>query len=173
MKTLVTGGARSGKSSYAESLYQDYDDVLYIATYINEHNDSEMENRIKKHVEQRNSKWQTYEASYNLDVENNKVMLDCLSVFTSNVLFYYAKDVEYINDELFQKVLKHLEKEVDYLIENNKEVIIVTNEVGSSLVPINHVERIYRDLLGKINVYAANKCNNVYLVVCGQNIKIK
>ncbi|MDL2211289.1 bifunctional adenosylcobinamide kinase/adenosylcobinamide-phosphate guanylyltransferase [Erysipelotrichaceae bacterium OttesenSCG-928-M19] len=173
MNKLITGGARSGKSEFAESLLKENDDVLYVATYINDHNDEEMAARIKRHQLQRNSNWQTKEVSYTLDIKSNDILLDCLSVFCSNVLYYFTKNIDDISNEKVSEIEKYLMNEIDKLFENCYNITVVTNEVGNGLVPTNQVERVYRDLLGRINRYVANKVDEVYLVVCGQNIKIK
>lgn len=173
MHVLVTGGARSGKSSYAESIFDNKDDVVYLASYIVDPNDAEMQIRIQKHKEQRNHKWRTIELEHHIDVKADFVMFDCLSVFTSNVMYYYTKDLEYIDSVLMDKIINHIISEVDKLLANTKQAIIVTNEVGNGLVPAYHLERVYRDILGRVNRYVANEVDSVYLVVCGQPLKIK
>jgi len=132
-----------------------------------------MKDRVATHQKQRNKKWSTIEVDYNLDVEGKNILFDCLAIFTSNILYYYSKDIEYIDKDLNEKIFEHLVVEIDKLFANNNDIIVVTNEVGYGLVPINHLERIYRDLLGRINRYVADKCDEVYLVVCGQVLKIK
>lgn len=174
MSTLITGGARSGKSLFAESLFKNNDQVTYVASYVVDQNDLEMLDRIAKHQSQRNANWSLKEVNTKLDLKDNKfVLFDCLAIFTSNVLFSYSKDLAKVDADTFDLILEHLKQEIDYLLSNNQEVIIVTNEVGSSITPMNHLERVYRDLLGKINTYTASKCQTVYLVVCGIEIKIK
>ncbi|WP_423363538.1 bifunctional adenosylcobinamide kinase/adenosylcobinamide-phosphate guanylyltransferase [Mycoplasma sp. P36-A1] len=174
MNTLITGGARSGKSAFAESLLANNNDVTYISSYVIDENDEEMIDRIKRHKQQRNSNWGLIESNTTLDAINTKdILFDCLAIFTSNVLYKYSKDLEKIDGQLFDTMLNHLKKEIDKLLDNNENIIIVTNEVGLSTTPFNHVERIYRDLLGKINVYTASRVDNVYFVVCGIPQKIK
>ncbi|MFV0424529.1 MAG: bifunctional adenosylcobinamide kinase/adenosylcobinamide-phosphate guanylyltransferase [Bacilli bacterium] len=172
MKVLITGGARSGKSTYAESFYK-HDDVKYIATYVCNSDDLEMVYRIKKHKLQRNLKWETIEVNTFLNVTGEYILMDCLSIFVSNIMFYYTKDAKYINGELIEKIYSHIKREITTLVQNCKNIIIVTNEVGLGLVPINHVERVYRDVLGRTNRYVADMMDDVYLVVCGQPLKIK
>ena len=173
MKRLITGGARSGKSNFAESLYQNNSEVTYVATSIYDENDLEMIDRIKKHQMQRNPLWKTVEATYYLDIKADYLLLDCLALFTSNVLYLYTKDLNFIDSETFDQVLNHIKTEINKLINNNQSIIFVTNEVGLGLVPINHLERTYRDLLGKVNIYVASKVDEVYLVTCGIPLKIK
>lgn len=173
MHILVTGGARSGKSSYAEQMFKDQNDVVYLASYINDNSDAEMQLRIKKHQQQRNSNWDTIEIKHYLDVCAKNVLFDCLSVYTSNVMYYYTKDLEYIDEHKIDEIFNHIINEVLKLLKNTKQTIIVTNEVGNGLVPSHHLERVYRDILGRVNRAVANDVDNVYLVVCGQPLQIK
>lgn len=172
MKVLVTGGARSGKSTFAESLY-DVDDVTYVATYVKDFDDVEMNERVNKHIKQRNQNWNTIEVNTSLNVCSENVIMDCLSIFVSNVLFHYVNDSEYVSDETMEIITNHIEKELSYLISNCNNVVIVTNEVGMGIVPSNHISRVYRDILGRVNRFVADYVDDVYLVVCGQKIKVK
>lgn len=171
---LITGGARSGKSSFAENIYNEIDDVVYIATYVNDDYDQEMSERVSLHQQQRNSNWKTYEVNNEMpDIYNKNILIDCLSIYTSNMLYKYTKDIEYISYEIQDKIINEVVLNIKKLLDNQNKVVIVTNEVGYSLVPINHLERVYRDILGHINKKIALLVDDVYLVVCGQNIKIK
>ena len=101
MITLVTGGARSGKSTFAESLYENDKDVVYIATA--KALDDEMKERVKHHQNSRPKQWRTYEGNYNLSnairTEKN-YLLDCITVLTSNIMYDMSKDEENINSQL-------------------------------------------------------------------------
>ncbi|NMA84674.1 MAG: bifunctional adenosylcobinamide kinase/adenosylcobinamide-phosphate guanylyltransferase [Epulopiscium sp.] len=178
MIRLITGGARSGKSSFAESLYTNYKDVVYIATSII--TDSEMEERITLHRERRPAIWRTYEGNDNLNQALGKekhYLLDCITVLLSNIMFDMTKDVEYIPYELQRKIEGRVLKELKNLIEevNKKEYVltVVTNEVGYGIVPDNHVARVFRDLQGRINQELGKLADEVYLVCCGVPVKIK
>jgi adenosylcobinamide kinase / adenosylcobinamide-phosphate guanylyltransferase len=173
MKILVTGGARSGKSSYAENLYQDSKDVTYLATYLSDECDTEMAERVRKHQAQRPSNWKTIEIENTIDIKADKILFDCLSIYTSNIMYHYTKDIEYIGEDVQNQIQKHIVDEIQKLLENNSDVVIVTNEVGSATVPDNHVERVYRDLLGRVNCKVAKLVDKVLLVVCGCAIEIK
>lgn len=172
MNILISGGARSGKSRFAESLYPNQD-VTYVCTYVNDLQDIEMLSRIHKHQQQRSAMWHTVEVNTSLDVSSEYVLLDCISVFVSNVLYLYSKDIIYIDDLIINQVEQHLHLELTRLLAQSSHIIFVTNEVGSSLVPQSHLERVYRDILGRINCWLAERVNVVYLVVCGQPLKIK
>jgi adenosylcobinamide kinase / adenosylcobinamide-phosphate guanylyltransferase len=175
---LVTGGARSGKSSYAESLYKDFNNVVYIAT--SKIYDDEMKERIKLHRSSRPSQWRTFEGNYNLCNcigEEKKYLLDCITVLTSNIMFDITENMEKIPFEIQKKVEDTVINEVGSLINEIKNkkfnLIMVTNEVGSSIVPENHIARIYRDIAGRINQKIASLSDEVYLVTCGIPLRIK
>ena len=178
MITLVTGGARSGKSSFAESLYRDRVDVVYIATSIVD--DEEMASRVKHHRNSRPSVWRTFEAYANLDDsigDEEHYLLDCLTVMTSNTMYDLSKDYERIPDEvqlaIEDRVVSEMEKLIDCVKKSGKNLVIVTNEVGSSIVPLDHISRVYRDIVGRVNQRVAKLCDSAYLVVCGMEVKLK
>ncbi len=178
--TLVTGGSRSGKSSFAENLLKDKDDVLYIATAII--TDEEMKDRIKKHIKSRNSKWTTHEGFVDLhkaiekySIEN--IMLDCVTIMTTNLMFKEEINFENISMEEVDALLNDIKAQFEKLIlkvkETNKNLIMVTNEVGLGLVPDNKLSRIFRDIAGYVNQYIASLSDEVYLVSCGLPLKLK
>jgi adenosylcobinamide kinase/adenosylcobinamide-phosphate guanylyltransferase len=178
---LVTGGARSGKSRYAESLYEPTERVVYIATSRIE--DEEMQARIQQHRRSRPQTWQTFEATDHLyqategEPQTLHYLLDCLSVLTANILFDLTRTYEKIPDELQKTVEDTVIHEIELLIQNIKAMdgclVMVTNEVGSSIVPENHVARVYRDILGRVNQCIAALCSEVYLVTCGIPLRLK
>ena len=177
-RVLVTGGARSGKSAYAQSLYRNEKDVVYIAT--SKISDEEMRERIRLHQMTRPKNWKTIEGTYNLReaVSQSKYyLLDCLSVLTSNIMFDMSGGYENIPVEIQQEVEKKVLNEIELLSENVQTVhgslVMVTNEVGYSIVPDNHVARVYRDILGRVNQRVASLCDEVYLVVCGIPLRVK
>lgn len=178
MITLVTGGARSGKSNFAEELYQGKKDVVYMAT--SRVMDREMEERVKLHQETRDNQWRTFEGSYDLvnAIEGEKYyLLDCITVLSSNIMFDITKDKDYIDYKLQKKVEDTILEEIKKLIEaiGSKDcvLVIVTNEIGYSTVPEHHISRVFRDIQGRINQKIANLSDNVYLVCCGIPVKIK
>lgn len=175
---LITGGARSGKSSFAESLYKDKLDVVYIAT--SKITDEEMKDRVRLHRESRPMKWRTYEGNYNLvdAVEEEKnYLLDCITVLTSNIMFDVSSDVDYIDYELQReienKVILELENLINKVKNKGYNLILVTNEVGNSIVPEHHISRVFRDIQGRVNQRIAMFSDKVYLVSCGIPVKIK
>lgn len=178
MIRLVTGGARSGKSKFAESLYADYEDVCYIATARVE--DEEMRERVDIHQESRPSVWRTYEGTYQLSQaigSEKRYLLDCLTVLTSNIMFDLAGEKDRIDRNLMAQIEDRTMHEVSSFIQSvrgcNGELIMVTNEVGMSIVPEHHISRVFRDIQGRVNQRVADLCDEVYLVVAGQKVRLK
>ena len=184
---LITGGSRSGKSSYAESIAaKTGTDILYIATALPI--DSEMEARIAKHRQHRPSCWQTVEAYHDLDrviAENSTgksaILLDCVTVMLTNLLFDTARlqdlDLETADskaiDDLEEQSGKEFQKLITGLPAIDIPVIIVTNELGMGLIPISRISRIFTDIHGRINQLLAAAAQEVYLCVSGIPIQIK
>ena len=175
---LITGGARSGKSTYAESIYKDKLDVAYIAT--SKIYDEEMKERVKLHQSSRPKEWRTYEGNYNLINaigEEENYLLDCITVLTSNIMFDISKNAEYIDykiqEEIENTVIGELEKLIKEIEKNNYNLVLVTNEVGDSIVPEHHISRVFRDIQGRVNQRIAKLANKVYLVCCGLPVEIK
>lgn len=178
MITLVTGGVRSGKSTFAESKYISFEDVVYIAT--SRIWDEEMKERVANHKESRPSQWRTYEGNYNLirSVGDEKYyLLDCITILTSNIMFDISKDREFIDFELQRivedKVLEELTNLINLVNSKGYDLTMVTNEVGLSIVPENHISRVFRDIQGRVNQRIASLSHQVYLVCCGIPVKIK
>jgi adenosylcobinamide kinase/adenosylcobinamide-phosphate guanylyltransferase len=175
---LVTGGARSGKSTYAQSLYKHENNVVYIAT--SKITDEEMKERIRLHQRSRPQEWETFEGTYNLleaVFHSKHYLLDCISILTSNIMFDMTENYEKIPVELQKGVEEKVLHEVEMLRNKiqtmNGSLVMVTNEVGYSVVPEDHVARVYRDILGRINQRIASLCDEVYLVVCGVPLRMK
>jgi adenosylcobinamide kinase / adenosylcobinamide-phosphate guanylyltransferase len=178
MITLVTGGARSGKSSFAESVYDGKRDVVYIATSRTE--DDEMVQRISHHRSQRPDSWRTFEGDYKIGdaVGHEKFyILDCITILASNIMFDMSGDAELIDDSLQNliemRIVETIKKLVDKIRETDSELIMVTNEVGCSIVPENYVARVYRDIVGRVNQRAAEMADQAYAVFCGIPLKLK
>ena len=177
MISIVTGGARSGKSEFAESLIKG--DAIYIATA--ENFDDEMDLRIKKHVKRREESsinWRTVECLKNFDGlsgDEKYVLFDSLGVFISNIMF--SKTADDLSDESIEETILEVRKELEHLLdwarESDKELVIVTDEVGMSIIPESKVARVYRDLIGTINKEVAAKCDRAYFVCMGLEVRLK
>lgn len=182
--TLVTGGARSGKSSHAENLAkQSLEPVAYLATAIAF--DQGMKDRIKKHRESRPQQWTTYEAYknlYNLVPEiaqsHSTILLDCVTVMITNLMFEYENlNWEMVQHEEIDRIENDIRQQFVELLKACQAqglwLILVTNEVGMGIVPENRLARIFRDIAGRINQLIAQEADEVYFTVSGIPMKIK
>ena len=179
--TLITGGARSGKSSFARELaIKSGKPVLFVATA--EAIDEEMRRRIEKHRKERPANWRTLEAYTHVGSrilreisETQTVIVDCVTLLINNVLLQYSDPAgERIDDITAEKaVMAEISELVDAIDCVKASFIIVTNEVGLGLVPPNKMGRLYRDLLGTANQMLAQCADEVYLMVAGIPIVIK
>lgn len=176
--TFVTGGARSGKSRFAESSLASYQSVTYIATA--KVTDEEMAWRIAKHRESRPARWLTCECPLDpamaIRQADGAVLLDCLSIWVSNLLLGFWEES---TDELapWPTIEASVLTQVQALLEAIKAcagpVVIVSNEVGSGLVPSYKLGRAYRDLLGMVNQQVAAVAERAFWCVSGLPVLIK
>ena len=183
---VILGGARSGKSAFAERLATSSErSVAFIATAIA--GDDEMRERIARHRASRPKGWHTLEEPLDLagavrTASNlaEVLLLDCITLWLANWLFQqYGTNAEeeFASSALFDAGA--LKKEVGALLEEvnflapNKTLIVVTNEVGLGIVPAYPLGRVYRDALGYVNQRLARAANRVYLMVAGIAVDIK
>lgn len=169
---LVIGGARSGKSSFA---LKNADSIngkkAYIATA--QAFDSEMEQRIQRHKNERPDDWSTIEEPLNLASAIGEainrydvVLIDCLTLWLSN-LMHAGRDIDKEIDR-FVNFLKAPE-----LRQHKYELFLVSNEVGMGIVPENSLSRQFRDFAGILNQKVAQAADEVYLMAAGLSTKIK
>lgn len=180
---LVTGGARSGKSSFAESLCINRNNsTAYIATSIAF--DDEMKDRVKKHQESRPQNWLTYEIYKDIysileDIskKHETVILDCITLLVNNLMFTYDIDIDNASREEINILEAYIKDQVNKLLQEIKKTnlyfVTVTNELGMGVVPDNKLSRIYTDIVGRINQQIALQSDEVYFVVSGIPMKIK
>ena len=180
---LVTGGARSGKSNFAESLcIKQNNKTAYIATSIPF--DDEMKNRVKKHQESRPKEWKTYEIYKDiysiveeLDNNHDTVIMDCVTLMVNNLMFTYGIEVDKATsqelDELEEYIKEQIKKLMETIKKTNLYFVIVSNEVGMGIVPENKLSRIYADFVGRANQLIAKYSDEVYFVVSGIPMKVK
>ncbi len=179
---LVTGGARSGKSTFAEEIaLKKSKKPVYIATATPF--DNEMKDRIKHHLDRRGDKFHTVECYKEIPTKVNELkqkvfLLDCLTVMTSNLMFEVCPDFDAITPEISVEIETIIRKELIKTLEyfKNKKgsrLIIVTNELGMGIVPDTVAGRVYRDIAGRANQTAARFADQVHLVVSGIPIRIK
>jgi len=176
---LVLGGARGGKSTYAERLAAELggDDVLFVATA--EALDDEMRARIAKHQEARPADWRTLEAPSLVDSsladaarDVRVVVVDCLTLLVSNALLAGAEP-----EPESALAEARVEAEIDALLvayeQSQAAWVVVSNEVGLGLVPDNPLGRTYRDALGRANQRVAAAADEVLFLVAGLPLQLK
>jgi adenosylcobinamide kinase/adenosylcobinamide-phosphate guanylyltransferase len=167
---LVLGGVRSGKSRYAQELGARGERVAFLATA--EAGDDEMRDRIAKHRADRPASWTTIEAPIAVEdallqcgSQFDTIVVDCLTVWTANLMEHEASDGG--------RVLAHADRLAELLRRCSGCVILVSNEVGSGIVPDNEMSRTYRDLLGGMNQRIAAAADEVILMVAGLPMFVK
>lgn len=163
---LITGGARSGKSAIAERLTTKLGErPVYIATA--KAFDDEMTDRIAAHIARRGPEWTTVQADLDLakalrDTDRGQPRLvDCLTLWLTNLML--AED----------DVAARIDALIVALKDQSNPVVFVSNEVGSGIVPDSKLGRDFRDAAGALNQRIADQCNEVYLAVSGQALKVK
>ena len=179
-RTLVFGGARSGKSAYAEMLAaRSGKNVIYVATA--QAGDDEMAARITHHRARRNPSWRTIEEPLALgdaiarwSEPGRVILVDCLTVWLSNLLFSEAREFPEIGDiappEAF---LRERQRFLDALEQTPADIILVSNEVGMGIVPQGAVSRWFVDEAGRLNQAVAARCERVVFVAAGLPLVLK
>ena len=189
---LVTGGARSGKSAFAEDQLADREEVCYIATGLPRGEDPEWQERIRLHQERRPASWTTQEqyaglADWLREQSHPVYLLDCATLLTSNRLFdliaqHFPDKLELTEERFLSRqeqsfLLQLLEEEWEELLsairQTDAECWIVTDEVGLGIVPETRLGRFFRDVQGKINQLIAKEASEAYLVICGLAQQLK
>jgi len=180
---FVTGGARSGKSRFAEELLDGIDDVLYIATAVAF--DDEMRERIKLHRERRNPLWKTVEGYRETGFVINEhssgslaLLLDCITVLVTNLMLSdQSIDWDQISTSEIDDIEENINFEIDKLLEAVRSfkgtAVVVSNEVGMGIVPAAPLSRHFRDIAGRVNQRIAASADDVYFTVSGIPLKIK
>jgi adenosylcobinamide kinase/adenosylcobinamide-phosphate guanylyltransferase len=170
---LILGGARSGKSSFAETLARRGRRVLFVATA--EARDQDMKRRIAAHRERRPAGWETLEEPLDLLASLRPVLdrydtflLDCLTLWVSNLLL--ERPAQAGTSGRIQDSTREL---MDLIEETQATWILVSNEVGQGIVPSSSLGRAYRDALGRVNQLAASRADRVYLMTAGLALELK
>lgn len=163
---LITGGARSGKSRYAEELALSLSkNPVYVATA---HVwDEEFRERVKKHQERRGPEWTNIEEEMLLsrhDLTGRVAVIDCVTLWCTN-FFFQMQEVD--------TALEALKAEFDKFTTHDATYIFVTNEIGMGGVSDNAVQRKFTDLQGWMNQYVASKADEVILMVSGIPVRVK
>jgi adenosylcobinamide kinase / adenosylcobinamide-phosphate guanylyltransferase len=176
-RTLVTGGARSGKSLEAERRLETFPEVLYVATSGHREGDAEWADRVSLHRERRPASWRTSETCDLVPVlaeEGPPVLIDCLSLWLTDAMdrvgawddATWAADGERALHERVAELVAAVRQ-------TTRTVVAVTNEVGSGVVPATASGRRFRDELGRLNAAFAAECEHVLLVVAGQALVLR
>lgn len=170
---LVLGGARSGKSAYAERLAREGEATLFVATA--EALDEDMRQRIRKHRAQRPAAWDTLEEPLDpvgaippVLSGQDTLLLDCLTVWVSNLLLEPGDD-----NHAEEGILSRAGALLDLYERTDARWIVVSNEVGLGVVPATGLGRNYRDALGRVNQLFAARADRVYLMVAGLPLDLK
>jgi adenosylcobinamide kinase/adenosylcobinamide-phosphate guanylyltransferase len=168
--TLVLGGARSGKSRYAQQLAGESSRVVFVATATI--SDEEMRVKIERHRADRPRDWTTVEEPLDLprvlrerEAESDLIMVDCLTLYAANLL-----DAEGENDGAIDRRIEAL---CETLQRTQCAIVLVSNEVGSGIVPEYPLGRRYRDLLGELNQRVAAIADDAVLMVAGLPLALK
>lgn len=164
---LITGGARSGKSGYAEKLALSLSDApVYLATA--RIWDEEFRERVRRHQARRGPQWTNIEEEKQLsrhDFSGRVVLVDCLTLWATNFFFDLESDVD--------RALAALQEEFDRFTAQDATFLLVTNEIGMGGTSDNAIQRRFTDLQGWMNQYAAARADEVILMVSGIPVKIK
>jgi adenosylcobinamide kinase/adenosylcobinamide-phosphate guanylyltransferase len=160
MRTLITGGIKSGKSRHALLLAEEFTGPRsFLATA--EALDEEMAAKIRRHQEERGGRFRTIEEPLLIHEKlEESMVLDCLTLWVNNVL-YYGKEGEF--DSWLGAFIERLPR----------DIVIVTNEVGMGFVPLDPLSRKYGVMLGTANARVAAACDRLVLMVAGQGLRVK
>lgn len=165
--TLITGGARSGKSSFAQQMAEQQSErPVYLATA--RIWDEDFAQRVRRHQSDRDERWENVEEEKQLSKHNfsgKVVLLDCITLWLTN----FFHDSDYKLDES----LDAAKAEWQQFIQQDMELIVVTNELGMGVHPENEMARKFADLQGWMNQHIAAQADAVYLMVSGIPVRIK
>lgn len=171
---LVTGGARSGKSTFAEKLALKLGNgrAAYIATA--QIFDEEIAYRVKLHQARRKNNWANYEAPFDAEkifpnVTEKVILFDCVTMYLTNWLL--TKNLD--DENIFSDFENFIGKLLTAAEKTCATVIFVSDEVGAGIVPENKLSRVFRDILGLTNQKIAAESSKVFLTVAGLTVDIK
>ena len=175
--TLVTGGARSGKSTYAQEMAMKVGvSVLFVATA--EAGDEDMRKRIEEHRKSRPADWVTLEATSHIGSRISEnigkarlVIVDCITLLVNNIFMRYDETTD--TDIAEKGVMTEIDELIDCMDRTEADFIVVTNETGLGIVPADRISRLYRDILGRVNQRLAQRADEVYMLIAGIPMPLK
>ncbi|MFE6284132.1 bifunctional adenosylcobinamide kinase/adenosylcobinamide-phosphate guanylyltransferase [Streptomyces sp. NPDC057877] len=176
-RTLVVGGARSGKSVEAERRLAAFPDVVYVATGGTRGGDGEWADRVAAHRERRPGSWRTVETCDLVPLlkdDGPPLLIDCLSLWLTDAMDAVGAwdDAEWADGG--ERALRERVRELTEAVRGARRIVVaVSNEVGSGIVPATASGRRYRDELGRLNAGFADECEQVVLVVAGQAVVLR
>lgn len=180
---MITGGMRSGKSSYAEALLDNETSILYIAT--STITDADMEERVRLHQARRGDKYKTFEGFKGIEEEIREAakkkikatLFECVGTFVTNLIFDKYMDIDDLSVEEINQLEGTILDELKNIIRQMKTTdmthVIITNEVGLALISEYRLGRVFTDILGRANQLIAKEADQVYMIVSGYPITIK
>lgn len=177
MRTLVIGGARSGKTAVGESLLRDRNDVTYVATgYLPAPDDAEWQARVARHQDLRPDGWETVETvdvAGLLRATGGPLLVDCLTLWLTRVM----DTARCWDDEEWQfggqaRLREETAQLGSALQETTRDVVLVTNEIGQGVVPASSSGRRFRDEMGLLNSTVSAVCDEVLLCVAGRTLRL-
>jgi adenosylcobinamide kinase/adenosylcobinamide-phosphate guanylyltransferase len=164
---FITGGARSGKSRYAQELALQWSDApVYVATA--RQFDEEFKQRVRRHQQERDHRWTSLEEEKylsRLDLAGKVVVIDCITLWLTNFFIDLRYDVD--------ACLETCRKEIDALCGQNAVLLIVSNEIGMGVHAETEMGRKFTDLQGWMNQYIASRAGTVLLMVSGIPLTVK
>ncbi|MDP2335398.1 MAG: bifunctional adenosylcobinamide kinase/adenosylcobinamide-phosphate guanylyltransferase [Bacteroidota bacterium] len=165
--TFITGGARSGKSSFAQKMAESYSkNPVYLATA--RVWDADFRQRIERHQNDRGPHWTTIEQEKELsacEVDGKTVLLDCITLWLTNIFFDNQFDAD--------RSLEEAKTEWNRFVQKEMNLIVVSNELGMGVHPVEESARKFADLQGWMNQYIAQQASEVILMISGIPVKIK
>ncbi|MCJ7745364.1 MAG: bifunctional adenosylcobinamide kinase/adenosylcobinamide-phosphate guanylyltransferase [Actinobacteria bacterium] len=164
---FITGGVRSGKSSQVLNMVEENKNALFLATALP--SDEEMHERIQKHKEERPAGWRTTEATHGtlaeyIEGEEDILVIDCLTLYVGRRLTEGAPPEE---------IAGEVEAAVERMRVGFEHAVVVSNEVGSGVIPDNALARQFTEVLGQVNQLVAGRADEVLMMVSGIPLRVK
>lgn len=175
---FITGGAASGKTRWAVSCFEPYDNVLYMC--VTENLNSEIAGRIDYNCKNRDIEWRVETGAHDLATlvkEHKFSILDNLGAYVNQIMNKGCPDITNAGGDINKGIEQHIVKDIVELIDTVKEMngslIIISTEFSCGPVPKDSDQRLFREIMGYVNQRIANMCSEVHMTVSGVTFKIK